>query len=176
MTWLSPDISVQVTAPLSSGSACRSAELTRRIVAQFELDTHLRYLARDLTGDGWPETFCNVFLSEVTAALGVPVPRVRQVGLDLRWMRANDQVRWLRGADAHGWRACKGDEAQAAVDRGEVAVVGWENPAGPGHVALVVPSDGEPGIWTAQAGVTNFARGRVESGFGRMAVEFFTHP
>ena len=173
--WLSPDLSVPVTPPLTSGSACRSPELLRAVVAQFELDAHPRYRARDLTGDGHPETFCNVALAELTAALGCLVPRILQVGLELRWARANDQVRWLRRAGAHGWVRCTSDEAQSAAERGHVAVVGWENPAGPGHVALVVPSDGAPGVWIAQAGATNFSRGRLGSGFGQLPVEFFLH-
>lgn len=144
----------------------------------FSVETSPRWRKRDVTGDHVDETFCNFYLREILSALGVTIPEAR----------ANETVEWLDAearrtsaeVGAVGWREVEARDAKAAVDRGGIAVAGWINPQTnelgerrPGHVALVVPSLGQGGVWIAQAGTTNFSRGQLEHGFGLRAVRFF---
>ena len=66
--------------------------------------------------------------------------------------------------------------AQRMADEGQLVLVGWVNPAGPGHLAVVVPSLDEDGVFIAQAGRVNFTRGTVAQGFGGRVVTYFAHP
>lgn len=112
------------------------------------------------------------------------MPRWWQRGALLVQLTANEQVRWLkRDGAAHGWRACSVEEAQARANLGYPAAAAWLNPEvdpvtkreRSGHVALFVPDQGQAGLWVAQAGLTNFSRGALSSGFGARAVTCFTH-
>lgn len=138
-----------------------------------------RYTRRDVTGDGVDETWCNVLVQDVCEAMSVNIPRR---------MRANELVKWLASpsAAAFDWEVLDAsvDEAfdvdhvaQRMADEGQLVVAGWVNPTGgPGHVAIVIPSLDESGVWIAQAGSTNFTRGTLQAGFGGRAVHFFAHP
>lgn len=138
-------------------------------IAALKVETNPRYRRRDVTGDGVPETWCNHFAHDVAKSLGI--------GLPLRL--ANAQHAWLKSDTAKmlDWRQASAEEAQAAADRGEFVVAVWTNPAGAhGHIAVVVPSKGQPGVWIAQAGASNFGREPLALGFGRLVPEFFAHP
>lgn len=168
--WLPLDYTKAPYPPLTGGSAYRSAEVLRAIVDQFDVEHAERYRRRDVTGDAVPETFCNVFLADVTSALGCAVPR----------FLANAQIAWLRASTfGHGWRECSRRDASERARMGFPVVVAWANPSGPGHVAIAVPTRFDPDdaerLEVAQAGSTNFARGPLERGFGRRVVEFYTH-
>lgn len=143
----------------------------------FAVETCPRYLRRDVTGDHVDETWCNFFLVEILAALGVTIPQLRANEL-VEWFVAQDQEKKL----GPGWDEVEAKEAQAHADRGYVVVAGWINPKvddrgyrSPGHVALVVPSLGQLGVWIAQAGWSNFSRARLEHGFGLRPVRFFVY-
>lgn len=172
MTSLPADISAPVAVTLRSDASNRSASRLLAVLAQFGLDLdawHPRYGRRDLTGDGRDETFCNVFVRDFAAAMGTPV-----VG-----SLANDQVAWLASIDARqrGWATISEHAAHGCAEEGMPVLVGWHSRgAGPGHVAVVVPSLDEPGTWIAQAGRRCFSRGLLASGFGDRAVSFFAHP
>jgi len=172
VSWLLPDITMPVSPPLRGDASNRSAERTLAIVGQFALDADLanpRYGKRDRDGDPKTlETTCNGFVRDSCAAQGVVV----------QGARANDQVEWLQSdvARAQGWATVSAHAAQSCADEGLVVVVGWHSRgAGPGHVARVVPSLGEPGTWIAQAGNRCFSRGTLEAGFGSRVVTFFAH-
>lgn len=185
--WLYLHPWLPLTALLTSGSACRTAELLLRVVAQFGLDTAARWLKHVSTqanGEKTLATYCNIWLSDVTKALGCEIPRWWQHGALLVELSANDQQRWLQGEGLrHGWRPCTVAEAQARANMGYPAVVTWRNPEvdpvtkreHPGHVALFVPDQGEEGLFIAQAGLTCFSRGSLSSGFGARTVLCFTH-
>ena len=174
MNWLNaPDITQPVSPPLRSDATNRSAARLSQLVGQFglELDLwHPRYGKRDR--DGIPETLetaCNALVRDVAAAMGCPV----------QGARANDQVAWLASIEARqrGWATVSEHAAHGCCEEGMLAVVGWHSRGqGPGHVAVMVPSLDEPGIWIAQAGGRCFSRGLLASGFGDRAVSFFVHP
>ncbi len=165
MTWLHPYQWVPVTAPLTSGTARRDARLTDQIVQQFELEISARYRPTATS------TYCNIFLSDVTKALGCEIPH----WWNGREVTANTMARWLAGEEGkqNGWTPVSRRDAEIAANSGQVAVAVWGNPQGVGHVALVVPSSDETQI--AQAGRVNFSRGSLESGFGRREVVFYSH-
>lgn len=186
--WLYLHPWLPLTALLTSGSACRTAELLLRVVAQFGLGSAARWLKHVSAlpnGDKDVDTYCNVWLSDVTKALGCEIPRWWQRGALLVQLSANDQCRWLKNDGLrHGWRPCSVSEAQARANLGYPSVATWLNPSVhpetklelSGHVALFVPDRGEPGLFIAQAGITCFSRGTLSSGFGARNVLCFTHP
>jgi hypothetical protein len=155
----------------SPGPRLRSTRLDRTparllaIIAEHHHRGFYRYTPRDVTGDGKSETWCNVFAQDVAEAMGAPLPR---------HMRANELLPWLAGSPE--WKAANAVDAMQAADRGELALGCWQNPKGPGHVAVLVPSLGDQGVWLAQAGASNFTRGTLAQGFGVLPVSFFTHP
>lgn len=172
MTSLPADISIPASVVLTSDASNRDAQRLLAIVGQFALDLddkHPRYGRRDITGDEHPETFCNVFLRDFAAAMGAPI----------HGALANHQVMWLASDEARkrGWATVSEHAAHGCAEEGMVVVVGWYNRnGGPGHVAVVVPSLGEPGTWIAQAGKHCFSRGLLRAGFGDLPVTFFVHP
>lgn len=167
--WLDHDWTVPVDAPLKSNASNRDPDLLDAVVEQFRLGDCPRYQRRDITGDGVPETFCNAALRDMLSALGCPVP----------WgMRANELVQWFASPAGRerGWATVSEHAAHGLANEGLVVVAGWFNRnGGPGHVALVVPSRSEPGLYIAQAGKTNFSRGPVTKGFGTLPVTYFAH-
>lgn len=171
-----------VPMPFSVGSMphTRSADLLEAVVAQFELPTSPRYQPRD------GKTYCNIAAWDITRALYAEVPH--WCGPDGRPCRpgtpgaiettANNLARWwFRDiGQVIGWTQVSADDAQAHADAGRPAVASLENQRGHGHIAVLVPSRGEAGVWIAQAGARCFARGRLAEGFGQHSPEFWTHP
>lgn len=170
MIWLHSDLSRPVTAPLQSTKETRSADQLRVVVGQFEVQSP-RYVKRDVTGDGVPETFCNFFTRDVSRAMHAPLPE---------GMRANQMFDWLRlslDAAREGWEEVPEHVAQGAADAGLFAVAVWKNPSGgPGHITPLIPSEGQPGTWVANVGASNFARGTLARAFGNLRPRFWVHP
>ncbi len=144
----------------------RTPEALLSVVVSFELETNPKYLKRDVTGDGAAETFCNIAISDMTAALDAPIPN----------MLANSQARWLENeGHKHGWMPCSKIEALGFASGGYPTVVTSENPGGHGHIALCVPSLTDSRLHIAQAGNRNFSNQPLEVGFGRRPVKFWSH-
>lgn len=179
--WLYSAPWLPLTAPITSGTSCRTPEMLERVVAQFGLETATRWQKHVSTradGSKAVETYCNVALSDLTKALGCEVPRWWQRGANLVQLSANEQQRWLQDeGPMHGWRPCSVAEAQVRANMGHPAVPTWFNPqpSHSGHVGLFMPDRGEAGLFIAQAGMTNFSRGTLSSGFGARNVLCFTH-
>lgn len=145
---------------------------------QFMVETAARY-AQD------EHTYCNIFLEDGLGACSIDTPphwawpdgtpatpyATRLAGNGVTELaheiNANDTFDWLQQNGARfGWKEASAAEAQLAADAGAVAIFAWKNPktwvdaAGvehreSGHVGFVRPSLGRPGIWFAQAGLTN---------------------
>jgi len=144
----------------------RSAELYRAVVDQFNVETAERYRPGR---QGY--TFCNVYVWDVTRAMGATVPyysdpvtgapREYPAGRDAKVNGAIAMDGWLRKyGQYYGWREVTPEEAQMHANQGKPAVTA----AGDiGHVQMIVPSeDGsyDPirGVTIAQAGskVSNY--------------------
>lgn len=156
------------TAPtVTCGTLCRSVEHYRQVVAQFEVESNPRYRARET------KTYCNIFLWDVTRAMGAEVP--------YWWFRneldANEQFEWLMiQGGKYGWSRASLLQAEQNAFLGCPTLVAWKNPDDrrPGHVAVVLP--GASGRATiSQAGKTNLHDAPLSAGFGNLAVTFFCH-
>lgn len=176
--WLYSAPWLPLSAPITSGSSCRTPDLLERVIDQFGLDTEPRWQKQTDAATKRVSTYCNVALSDLTKALGCEIPRWWQRGAQLVQLSANDQQFWLQHeGPKHGWRRCTVLEAQARANLGYPAAPTWFNPeeGHSGHVALFRPARGEEGLFIAQAGLTNFSRGTLSSGFGSRNVLCFTH-
>jgi hypothetical protein len=171
--WLDPNIAQPLSAPLASMPGSRSAELLRQVVDQFDVEHAERYRVRDIDGNGKRDTFCNIFASDVTRALFAEVPHQWQGA----WQNVHAMADWIR-AGLGKWKACAPWLAQVAADQGHPALAIYD-PAltSKGHIAVLVPSEGRPGVWIAQAGARNYRRAPLLAGFGVYASEtqFFSH-
>lgn len=167
MNWIHPYQWVNITAPLTSGTTQRSPEILFRIVKQFQVETQARYRATI------QDTYCNIFVSDVTRALACEIPH----WMAGKEMTANAMFRWLANEDGkrNGWTAAMdAGEAVGFASRGYPVVVAFENKQGPGHIAIVLPSD-KAVVEIAQAGRVNFERAELAKGFGSRTVRFFIH-
>lgn len=167
--WLDHDWTIAVEAPLRSAPSTRSRELLEQVVAQFAVEACPRYQRRDITGDGKAETFCNAYVRDVLQALTAPVP----------WgLLANQLVTWLESPEGRGrgWATVSAHAAHGLANEGFPVVAGWRNEGGTGHVAVVMPSHDQAGLFIAQAGRVNFSLGPLARGFGSAVPLFFAHP
>jgi hypothetical protein len=150
--------------------APRARQRILDVVAELAPETNPRYVRRDVTGDGIPETWCNLFVREFLALLEVVTPA----------LLANDLFEWL-GAPAGkiaGWVKVDGAEAQKRADLGFPTIGVWSNTTGHGHVVAIVPAvpPTTPGIFSAQAGFKNWSHAPIErAGLRASAYGFFTH-
>ena len=176
-----------LTYPLETVSQGeRSAELTKAVIKQFQVETNPRYTPRDINKDGTQDTFCNIFLWDFSRAMGCEIPHwvlangaVAAVGAG-KELNANATVDWIRGYGViSGWRKITETEAREAAGRGYPTVVLWQHHGGIGHVAVVWPSPGLNDVTLiAQAGSKNFEEQLLKKGFGRLSepsLEFWTH-
>lgn len=161
-------------------SPARSPERTLEVVAAGHLDDDdcpYRKLLDVPTGN--VKTFCNKWVCDATTALACRIPDEGYVAGQLREWQVLEMKQWLLGVGvvSHGWELlASAHVAQAMADQGQVGVALWQGAtADHGHIALVVPSLGEPGTWIAQAGASCHSRCRVEVGFGDLPVTYFGH-
>jgi hypothetical protein len=140
------------------------------ILEQFDVEESARYKAYIHDPPG---TYCNVYVSDATRAMGVEIPhRVAAEGAGTAvWsggheQTANDMVEWLAtyGEKEH-WTRVDASTAQNMANEGKPTVAVWKNPLDnpkegtSGHVAMVRPTfdeyQEEFGPHIAQAGGTN---------------------
>lgn len=79
--------------------------------------------------DGSVTTFCNLFVNAVALSMGYN---------KFDGLNANKMVA-LMADPANGWVVQDETNAQYNANRGVIVVPAWSNPAGHGHVCLVVP-------------------------------------
>lgn len=157
------------TAPqVISTEADRDPSLYRQVIDQFSVSTNPRYMPNK---KGTGDTYCNIFLWDVTSAMGAEIPHYTDWESgeahtypevdDSKHMNANRIYDWLaETGPQYGWQEVSAEQAQAAANEGRPAVTVWKNPTGGhGHCQVVCPSlDGgfntERGVTIAQAGQT----------------------
>jgi len=166
------DASKAANPAVTSASANRSAQLYRRVIDQFQVESNPRY-AVNKKGDN--DTYCNIFLWDVTRAMGAEIPHYVDAQTQeaktypdvsgARELNANGIYDWLgeKGAD-YGWVQVSAEQAQRYANQGLPAVTAWKNPdGGHGHVQVVCPSD--DGGYDAARGVTIAQAGRTLTGY-----------
>ncbi len=153
---------------ITSQQGARSPGLYRNVIDQFQVETNPRYAVNK---KGNNDTYCNIFLWDVTRAMGAEIPHyVDPVTLEARSyadtggakeLNANGIYDWLgkKGAD-YGWVQVTPEQAQQYANQGHPVVTAWKNTqGGHGHVQVVCPSndgqyDPSRGVTIAQAGRT----------------------
>ena len=162
----------------------RDPETYEQVLDQFAVESNRRY-RKDRAGRG--ETYCNIFVWDVTRAMGAEIPHwVNVEGTRTRVHRglettANDAIGWLRlhGA-ATGWHEVDAVNAQRYANHGSPTVAALHLPEGIGHLAMVRPGSlDEHGPYLTQAGERNSCAIRAAEAFGAAwsagAVTFFVH-
>ena len=175
-----PDASwFPVTPGVTSTTSNRSPDLYMSVIRQFPVETHIRWKPGH-TAPG--ATYCNIFLSDCTLALGCGVPHVvddngNPVALGKgSELNANATCDWLlQHGPRFGWRFTGLGGALSYVQAGKPAICTWKNPRAsqPGHVAILLPT--QPGPKIAQAGARNFVGEPLANGFGNLPVSMFIH-
>ncbi|MDR1117342.1 MAG: hypothetical protein LBL09_03740 [Oscillospiraceae bacterium] len=178
-------------AAVTSDEGDRSPGRLNQVISQFEVETAERYLPYRRGND----TYCNIYVWDVTSALGCEIPHYADKGTggartypDTKGayeLDANGVCDWLasRGRE-NGWREVSAGEAQAYANSGKPAVTAWKNPSGKaGHVQIVCPSndmsyDKLRGVTVSQAGRENYRYTYLSSAFSqsqRGAVKYYVH-
>lgn len=156
---------VDLMAPYRNAPGERSADSLRKVIAQFDVENSPRYLKNTRGGGTW----CNRFVCDVLHAMGVGIP----------YQRATAMHEWFKKHSfALGWRSVGPKVAMFEASMGRPVVATWPNPdtTKSGHVAIVVPARGAPGLWIAQAGLSNFSHGLESRGFGsNKSVSYWSH-
>jgi hypothetical protein len=168
---------IPVQAPLTNGSDNRSAANLAAVMVQFDVVNAQRYSKRVLSGNDHTDTFCNIFVADVTAALAAPIPHW--------WLKSEFDVdgmlHWCeRYALAYGWRKVSEEEARTAANAGQPAVAGWCRhvlPSGhveTGHIAMLLPTPA-PSVFqrVAAAGARCLFDVPITASFG---VDYKQHP
>lgn len=153
---------------VTSDETDRSAALLRRVIDQFNVEGAERYTPYKYGRD----TYCNIFVWDVTSALGCEIPHFVDASGDVRTypdiagareLNAPATQAWLLGHGArYGWREVSAEEAQAHANSGGPAVVSWAD-GGQGHVQIVCPS--QSGGYDAGRGVSVSQSGRNNTGY-----------
>lgn len=173
---LSMDLAAELELPVVNTAHTRTPAALHQVAEA--LVHQERYRKRDVDGKPGDETFCNFFVREALRMLGIRLPR----------MRANEFARHFRSVEALSelWTAEPLHVARDLAQLGRPVVAVQENPAGSGHVALLMPAKTQGDLelalktystWIAQAGLSNFAYGLLRQGFNpTRAVQYFAHP
>jgi hypothetical protein len=167
-----------VTPETVSTPAARDPAVYIQCCRQFPVESHMRYRRGHM---GHNETYCNIFMWDCTVALSAEIPHwydektgaPTAVGKG-KESSANSACAWLeKFGSTYGWNPLTPDDAIANVQSGKPTVAVWPNPAGEGHVAVVLPTT--PPVRTAQAGADNFFDRPIATGFGHYPVTFYGH-
>ncbi len=132
----------------------RSPEAYAKVINHFNVEdpNNERYQAK--VGDDGEviSTYCNIFVQDVTRAMGVWIPH----WVNGKELSANSMYDWLASPDGkkYGWKAIPLSEAQSLADRGVPVVGVVKNREGSGHTWMVMPSQNSE-MYVAQAGLVN---------------------
>ncbi|MPZ48209.1 MAG: hypothetical protein GEU75_02665 [Dehalococcoidia bacterium] len=162
----------------------RRPEFYNLIIDQFEVESNQRYRKNR---QGHNETYCNIFVWDVTRAMGAEIPHWVDdagdpaVALTGRETTANDAVSWLTmHGERFGWREVDMLTAQELANMGQPVVAVWLNNASAGHMAVVRPGQlSEQGPTMAQAGEADSrliqAGNAFPTAWQNRQVAYFTH-
>ncbi len=169
----------------------RNPSLYRQVLDQFNVESNKRYAVNK---NGKNDTYCNIYLWDVTKAMGAEIPHYtnpntgepmhppnNKGAISMNANRIND---WLnKHGTTYGWKKVSAEEAQKYANMGMPAVTSWKNPSGHGHVQMVAPSkngtyDPVKGVAIAQAGRSLINDGHINQVYGSNTlkkVEYFVH-
>lgn len=180
-----PNAWVEANPDFINGPEDRAAVNYVVAAKQFDVENNPRYVkGHDGNPNNGLETYCNIFLWDVTKAMSVEVPHWVDpaTGIEVpmgkgKELSANGICDWF---EAHGmtfgWMKCGEKQARKRATAGFPTVGLWKNPGGIGHVVMVLP--GTDFTHVAQAGGTNFFDQDIVKGYGpelSKKVTFYTH-
>jgi uncharacterized protein YukE/peptidoglycan hydrolase-like protein with peptidoglycan-binding domain len=159
---------------LRNAPSDRSKENYDNVINQFAVEHNPRYTPRAIAKDGDEETFCNVFVRDVTHAMGVEIP-AKNANQTAQWFAAN--------GDKNGWHEVSAEMAQEMANEGDPVVAAWDSGTDEaGHVAVVRPGtyDSDRGPTIAQASVQEYMKNETDvvAGFGlkrKDQVKYYVH-
>jgi len=181
------NVAAPVLAPITSEPGERSPQSYDQVIDQFHVDDNHRYRQRDFNGDGTTDTFCNIYVSDVTRAMGAEVPHwVLADGSPTQGypgdeLTANATAQWLEEhGPTYGWREVSPEEAQDLANGGRPVVAAYDAKGATGHVAMVRPGkyDNATGPAISQAGAENLQRTTARDGFGAnrlSSIRYYAH-
>ena len=189
---VTPERASRPTTPaVTSHAHNRSAGLYNAVIAQFSVETNPRY-APNKKGTG--DTYCNIFVWDVTSAMGAEIPHYidQKTGAPMsypnvsgaRHMSANAKYDWLhKHGSEYGWYEVSAEEAQALANRGQPVVATLRRSGKSGHIQMVCPSkdgsfDPQRGVMIAQAGSRLTSYAPITSIYGKQSlsqVKYFAH-
>lgn len=182
-TMKDPRAWVEVTPDLINTPNMRSPDNYLAALRQFEVETNPRYVrGHDNDPKNGEETYCNIFLWDVTKAMSCEVPHWIDPATGVECpmgkgaeLSANGVCDWFSShALSNGWMECGEIKARARASSGFPTVVLWKNIRGIGHVGMVLP--GADFTHIAQAGANNFFDVNLVKGFGGVKpLRFYTH-
>lgn len=170
-----------IAPPLTNAPGARDVAILDQLINQFAVGNNPRYLP----GGGF--TYCNIFVWDVTRAMGCELPHwldahgrpAQPFAPGAYEVNINGGVDWMKkyGVAQHGWQKLTDVQAQAYANAGQMALALWKNPSGGhGHTAVVRPGTlTARGPAAAQAGSRNFNMGHIKDGFGNLAVQYYGH-
>lgn len=180
------------TSPRITGNeGNRSAKLLDDVIEQFHVESSERYRPHKYGSD----TYCNVFVWDVTSALGAEVPHYvdAKTGAPRSYpdvsgaaeLDANGVCTWLANQGSrYGWKSVSAQKAQNFANNGYPVVAAWKNTGGgAGHVQIVCPSkngeyDSTQGVTVAQAGGKNYEYAHTSSTLGSSRIpeaKYYVH-
>lgn len=172
-----------VVPDLRGSATSRSAALTNRVVAQFDVMNHPRYQSFVDPVTKRLKTFCATFCWDVSLAMGVEIPhwvpnpdQKMLVAVPRVEINANARNLWLKTeGPGRGWLPADEDAARDHAAGGYPAIASWWNQGGPGHEMWLMPprTGATRATYGAQAGAHNFAYGLLTAGFGSKVPDFF---
>ena len=182
---------VPTNPPIRGDASCRSAGMLNQIIGQFDVESTARYTPHKYGSD----TYCNIFVWDVTSALGCEIPHWidAETGAPRQYpdikgaveLGANATYGWLNNhGEEYGWHEVSAGEAQMYANKGYPAVTTWKNPGGgAGHVQIVRPAadgayDASRGVAVAQAGGHNYEYTYTGSIYGSNSlpqVRYYVH-
>lgn len=162
MDWcLAEPLGIIIFPPLVDSPASRSADLADQILDQFPL-TAERYRARDVTGDGRPETFCNFFTRDYMRARGTHLPE---------GMTANRIWGWLHATQYDFIQVPTAADMNALLAAGRPGFAIAPNPEGPGHMVPCRRGGFHDNVLCNHVGGHNVPRITISQAFGPLTAK-----
>lgn len=166
----------------------RNAATYRAVIDQFNVESNPRYR---VNRQGKNDTYCNIFLWDVTRAMGAEIPHYIDPATKApmygnkseggQAMSANRIYDWLHDVGGqYGWHKVTPEMAQNLANQGRPVVTAKKNTGGHGHVQMVCPSnngmyDPSRGVTIAQAGSNLYNYKHIGDMYSDSNVSKFTY-
>jgi hypothetical protein len=164
-----------VNAPVRGDPRARNRATYNKVIDQFAVEINPRYASYN------GETYCNVFVWDVTRAMGAEIPHIvvengePEFGCQSMWLGANGMNQWLNECGPrHSWHERSIEEIQSLANLGHPAVATiYCEPVG--HIGVVRPGEMLNGPTLAQAGTYNFNYAHIYDCFPVKGTQFFAN-